>query len=356
MKNLLLLNSVFLMLAVLCGCSASGFMAVSIAGNASGGVYNVKSAKEIIHTPLPRLNYMVRDRHTGLYYATQNGIAKSKVNRSGNVVVMQKQSDGTMRILQNAPVNGITPCHLTISPCGKFLYTANYSSGDIAEFRIEKGKLVSPPRLIRHQGSSVTRRQTAPHPHFAGFNPGTGELFVCDLGTDEVVIYDSKLKSVDKLKLAPGAGPRHLAFAPDGKSIYVANELNSTITSFFKTASGWKTVKTVTTRPANPVAKKNFPGAVKITSCGRFFFITNRGDDTLAMFETLENGDFRLIKNVPSQGSYPSDILFCDNEKTVITINLKSGTAAGFKLNKAAADLIPLAGRFSIPRGIGLCE
>ena len=299
---------------------------------------------------------MVRDRHTGLYYATQNGVGKSKGTRFGNVVVMQKQDDGTMKILQTVSVNGITPCHLTISPCGKYLYTANYSTGNISVFKIEDGKLLSPPRQIRHQGSSVSKRQTAPHPHFVGFNPRTGELFVCDLGTDEVVIYDTGLKFVEKLKLAPGSGPRHLAFAPDGKTIYVANELNSTVSSFCKSSSGWEMIQTRSSRPENPAAPKNFPGAIKITSCGRFFFVTNRGDNTIAMFETLADGDFRLIKNVPSQGAYPSDILFCDNEKTVITINLKDGTAAGFKLNKAAADLIPAEGTISIPRGIGLCE
>ena len=356
MKNIYFLTLAFSVLAALCGCSSSGFMAVSIDGNKNGGVYNIKSGKEIIHTQLPRLSYMVRHQRTGLYYATQNGIAKSKANRFGNVVVMQKQHNGTMKVLQTVSVNGITPCHLSISPCGKYLYTANYSSGNISEFKISEGKLIFPPRQIQHQGSSVTKRQAAPHPHFVGFNPKTQELFVCDLGTDEIVIYDKKLNVKDKLKLAPGSGPRHLAFSPDGKTIYVANELNSTVSSFSQTAAGWKMITTRSCRPANPAARKNFPGAIKITACGRFFFVTNRGDDTLAMFETLADGNFRLIKNVPAQGQYPSDILFCDNEKTVITVNLKNGTAARFQLDKAAADLIPTGETFSIPRGIGLCE
>ena len=113
------MTSLFLTVAILCGCSSSGFMAVSIDGNKNGGIYNIKSEKEIIHTPLPRLSYLVRHRRTGLYYATQNGIAKSKANRFGNVVVMKKQNDGTMQILQTVSAAGITPCHLTISPCGK---------------------------------------------------------------------------------------------------------------------------------------------------------------------------------------------------------------------------------------------
>lgn len=342
--------------AVLSGCVSSGFIAVSIAGNQDGGIYSVQSDKKIIHTSLPRISYIIPGAESGLYYATQNG---TKSDRNGKVIVLKAQRDGSMKIEQQVSVNGITPCHLALSPCGKYLFTANYSSGNLSKFKLDKGKLSASPQLITHKGSGVTRRQTAPHPHFAGFNPAAPELFVCDLGTDEVVIYDylkDETVPVAKLKLAPGAGPRHLAFSPCGKTIYVANELDSTATSFIKTPAGWKKVKTISTRPENPVAKKNFPGAIKMTHDGRFFFITNRGDDTIAMFETGKNGDFRLCKNIPAQGKYPSDIIIDETANTVRVINLKSGTAVKFKLNRTAVDLELLPGVVEIPRGIGFCE
>lgn len=358
MKRFLFQFFAAVLLSALCGCANSGFMALSISGKNDGGIYHINSGGEIIHTALPKINYMIKSPRTGLYYATQNGIPKSR-NRFGNVIVMQKNSDGTMNILQTVSVQGITPCHLTLSPCGKFLYTANYSSGNISEFRIDQGKLISPPRLIQHHGSSVSKRQTAPHPHFTGFDPQSKELFVCDLGTDEVVIYTLTLtgaEPVSKLKLSPGAGPRHLAFAPDGKTIYVANELDSTVTSFIKTSSAWKKMKTLSSRPASPAAKKNFPGAIKITSCGKYFFVTNRGDDTIAMFAALPDGDFKLCRHVSAQGAYPSDILLPDNEKTLLTVNLKSGNVTSFQLDKTAGKLIPRKTAAAIPRGIGLCE
>lgn len=356
MKQYLLRLFYLFLLPGLCGCAKSGFIAVSISGKNDGGIYCIKSENKIIHTPLPATNCIIRSRKNGLYYATQNG---TRHDRNGKVSVIQKNANGTVKILQTVSVNAVTPCHLALSPDEKFLYTANYSSGNISEFPIRNGKLLAPPRLIQHTGSGVTKRQKAPHPHFVGFNPDTKELFVCDLGTDEIVIYNltpAGAKAASKLKLAPGSGPRHLAFAPDGKTIYVANELSSTVTSFVKTADAWKMVKTISSRPENPAAKNNYPGAIKITSCGRFFFVTNRGDDTIAMFETLENGDFRLCKNVPSQGKYPSDLLFADDETLLFTVNLKSGNITGFRLNKANCDLEPLSRMIPLPRGIGLCE
>ena len=340
---------------IFCGCANRTFMAISSAGNQSGGIYNITADKKVIHTPLPRVNYMIKSPD-GSFYVTQNG---TRTERNGNVVVMTKNDDGTMNIRQTVSTNGITPCHLALSPCGKFLYTANYSSGNLSEFKIAEGKLLFPPRQLQHTGSSVTKRQSAPHPHFAGFNPASGELFVCDLGTDDVVIYQldrSGAKCVSKLKLPPGSGPRHLAFAPNGKTIYIANELASTVSSFVNLNGKWEIVKTISSRPAKPSAPKNFPGAIKITSCGRYFFVTNRGDDTIAMFETLADGDFRLSKNVPAGGAYPSDIIFLDDEKILLTVNLKSNSVTRFRLDKAAVNLTPLPGMIPIPRGISLCR
>ena len=57
-----------------------------------------------------------------------------------------------------------------------------------------------------------------------------------------------------------------------------------------------------------------------------------------------------------SQGKYPSDILLTDDETTLLTINLKSGTATRFKLDLAAADLISDTAAINVPRGTGLCD
>lgn len=349
MKKFLLLCGALLFIS---GCSKI-FYAVSIADNENGGIY--KNAQLI--SQLPRASYIIRKNDT--LYVTQNAARKS-ADKSGKIYAVDRR---TMQILHSVNVKGITPCHVTVSPDGKFLYTANYSSGSISEIPLAHGIPSAPPRMILHQGKGKDRRrQKSPHPHFVGFSPAGNKLFVCDLGTDEIWIYDYTpgkgiaLPCAEKLKLAPGAGPRHLAFAPDGKTIYVANELDSTVTSFYHMSGTWKMVKTISSRPANPVAKKNFPGAIKITSCGRYFFVTNRGDDTIAMFKTAANGNFELTANVPSGGKYPSDIRLSRDEKTLQVINLKNGTAARFKLNKAAGKLEAIPGMVSIPRGIGLCN
>src|SRR5947208_1478584 len=62
--------------------------------------------------------------------------------------------------------------------------------------------------------------------------------FVADLGLDKVLIYKfdpakGTLTSNDppEVKLAPGAGPRHFAFHPNGKYAYVINEIDMTVSA-----------------------------------------------------------------------------------------------------------------------------
>ena len=348
-----------LFLTALCGCSSSSFLAVSSAGNMTGGIYQVTDGVPVQKLALPTLNYLIKVQGSSFAYGTVSRMPGKSRQRIGGVAFIELRPD--MMILRKlVSTEGQTPCHLAISPDKKFLYTANYSNGDISEFKLENGVPVAPPRHLPHSGHGVTRRQKSPHPHFVGFHPVSKQLFVCDLGTDEIWIDDRTADGVtlpctQKLTLPPGSGPRHLAFAPDGKTIFVANELSSTVPRFSFKDGKWQLIKTASTRQGHTVTP-NYPGAIKITSCGKFFFVTNRGDDNIAFFAALPGGDFKLLKTVDSQGKYPSDILLTDDETTLLTINLKSGTATRFKLDLAAADLISDTAAINVPRGTGLCD
>ena len=54
-----------------------------------------------------------------------------------------------------------------------------------------------------------------------------------DLGADKVYVYSSLLVPHPLLDISmkSGSGPRHLAFHPNGKFMYVISELDNTVTS-----------------------------------------------------------------------------------------------------------------------------
>ena len=359
MKRILVFFFPAVCMALLTGCGG-GFLAASISRGTDGGVYRIRQGKSEQLLKIPSLNFLCFDPESGLYYGTSNHDFRPK-GKSGSAVILKKTSSGKMDLVRTVPVEGKTPCYLTLSPDRRFLYTANYSSGNLSEIPLKNGLFCSPPRLIQHSGCGSTKRQTAPHPHCAVFEPGGKHLYVCDLGTDQIWIYDwspetgLKLPCAEKLPLPPGSGPRHLVFDPTGRILYAANELNSTAASFVRDpATGKWRLHTVRSTLLRPV-QRNFPGAVKITADGRFFFVANRGHDSIAVFETSGDGGFRLVDAVPSQGQFPSDLLLQDHDRILSVVHLKSGTVTRFRFDPEQEKLIPMSGQAMVPQGIGLC-
>ena len=115
-----------------CGCCPPAFWAVSV-DSRQGGIYQISGDGSELVEKLPALNYLIQGRN-GIYYGTANR-HPGKKSRYGAVVVLRRQGK-SFQVLQTVSAGGITPCHLTLSPDGKYLYTANYSSGDISEFRL----------------------------------------------------------------------------------------------------------------------------------------------------------------------------------------------------------------------------
>jgi len=148
---------------------------------------------------------------------------------------------GPLAVLDVVGSGGADPCHLLLAPDARTLYVANYSSGTLgvlpldadgrftAEVRAERG----PVQVLGHAGSGPdASRQDGPHAHFVAIAPGGQFVVVADLGTDELRRYarDTATGLLSAAGIAatlpPGTGPRHLAFAPDGRTVYVVGELD----------------------------------------------------------------------------------------------------------------------------------
>ena len=348
-------------LILLSGCATGDFLAVSVSRQEDGGLYRIRKDQAQFLLKLPTLNCLIRDPETNFYYGTLNRLPGSK-DKNGAVAVLKRISAETFSVEQIVEANGRTPCFLSLSPDRRFLYTANYSSGNISEFPLRNGRIGGKPRMISHSGQSVTKRQRAPHPHFAAFDPAGKQLYVCDLGTDQIWIYDRHpekgviLPCAEKLPLQPGAGPRHLVFDPSGKILYCANELDSTAASFVRNGDKWRAAAVRSTLKNGSKADKNFPGAIKITADGKYFFITNRGHDSIAVFRTDGKGGFQLLDTIVSEGKFPSDIQLDRNGTELRAVYLKNHLVKRFSFDPEKGILTPLPGSARVPQGIGLSE
>jgi 6-phosphogluconolactonase len=267
---------------------------------------------------------------------------------------------GALTLLNQQPSGGAGPCHLEVDHSGRCLLVANYSGGTVAAFPLAaEGRIEAVGTLMPHAGHSVhPQRQTKPYAHFIAPSPDNRFALACDLGADRVFVY-----ALDAAKaglaphdppsaaLAPGAGPRHLAFHPNGRFALVVNELNSTVTSFaWDAARGTlKEIQSVPTLPAG-FTNTSTTAEIEVHPNGRFVYASNRGHDSLAVFALdADTGQLSLVEIVPTGGKTPRCFSIGPDGKHLFAANQGSGNVVVFALDPATGRLRSIGKSVPVP-------
>ena len=137
---------------------------------------------------------------------------------------------------------------------------------------------------------------------------------MADLGLDRVFVYrfdptHGKLTPNEPpfTKVAPGSGPRHFAFHPDGRFGYVINEMANTVTAFaYDADKGTLTeIQTISTLPED-FKGTSHTAEVQVHPSGKFLYGSNRGHDSIAIFAIdPAPASSRTVGFEPTQGKNP---------------------------------------------------
>ncbi|WP_431044660.1 lactonase family protein [Streptomyces sp. P1-3] len=279
----------------------------------------------------------------------------------GTVSALAIGADGALTALGRArSTGGDGPTHLAVHPGGRHLLTANYGSGSVAVHPIRPdGALGERTDLVRHTGSGPDPvRQEGPHAHQVLADPTGRFVLAVDLGTDTVYTYRldaarGRLAPVSEARAAPGAGPRHLAFHPGARFAYVLGELDSTITvAAYDERSGELSPRDA--RPTLPDGaepdERNYPAGVVVSADGRFVYVSNRGDDSVARFVVTDGGaGLRLLDTVPCGGAYPRHIVLSPSGALLFAGNQNAGTVTVFRVDRRTGQLTPSGEPFAAP-------
>jgi 6-phosphogluconolactonase len=257
---------------------------------------------------------------------------------------------GSLKLLNSISSRGVDPAHLSVDRTGQNLLVANYASGSVAVFPILKdGSLSEASEFIQYSGSSVhPQRQQGPHSHAIDLSPDNRFAFVADLGLDKLFVYrfDSQRGKLTPnnppaAALNPGAGPRHFAFHPGGRFVYVINEIQSTVTTFSydARAGALKELQTVTTLPAGFTGTST-TAEVQVHPNGKFVYGSNRGHDSIAVFSIdAGTGKLTLVELVPSQGKTPRNFRIDPSGSWLIVGNQDSNSLATFRIDPKTGKL-----------------
>jgi 6-phosphogluconolactonase len=304
-------------------------------------------------------SFLVVDRNQKFLYAA-NELLKYEGRPAGSISAFAiDAATGQLKLLNKVSSKGAGPCHVSLDETGKWLFAANYDGGSLAVFPVhEDGSLGEASSVIQHTGSSVDReRQSSPHAHSAYVSPNNRFVLVDDLGLDHVMVYHldavkGTLTPDDPpfAKLAPGSGPRHLAFGKDGKFVYVLSEMLATVTAFSYNASAGSLAQTQTISmlPADYTGPKS-AAEIFVHPNGKFLYASNREHNSIAIFRIDSgNGTLTAAGRVSTQGKTPRNFAIDPSGAFLLAANQDSSSIVVFRIDQATGALTPTGDNLNV--------
>ena len=273
-----------------------------------------------------------------------NEVLNASGKKTGGVAGFRlDKASGSLELIGEGESGGQGTCYVSAAPDGSGALVANYGSGDVSFVPVDATckPAAQPSAVGHHEGSSVVeKRQDAPHAHYIKPDPAGRWALAVDLGTDEIISYKLSRGTMDTSspvvnKTPAGAGPRHLAFHPNQKFAYVANELDSTITAY-----GWDVeagklteIESISTLPEG-VDVTNYPAEVLVHPSGQYVYLSNRGHNSVAVFSVDEaSGKLKLIGTEPTRGDHPRGMALHPKGHILLVANQTDGNLVVYRVN-----------------------
>ncbi|MDA0788743.1 MAG: lactonase family protein [Proteobacteria bacterium] len=279
-------------------------------GTASVGIYGFSLDEQgniAPHSLTQAVNptFLALHPHLPVVYAVR------EVRETGAIVALRVNHHGELQAVDSMNVPGDDPCHIEVCPRGRYVSVSSYTGGSLTTIMLAPdGGLLEISTTVAHHGRSIDpMRQRSAHVHSSLVSEGL--LYVADLGLDEVDMYPvSAGGSVDvsgrkSFRTRPGAGPRHLALTRDGRHLYVVNELDNTVLAMERL--GPDSIVEIGQYHSLPedYDGPSYCAHIALSPDERFVYASNRGHDSIVVFERQQRGELELVQHVGCGGAHP---------------------------------------------------
>jgi len=293
----------------------------------------------VVEAPAPAY-FIIHPDGKHLYACNSNDFAKGYTGQTITAYSIDPKN-GNLTLLNQQSSGSADPSYICMDASKRFVLVANYKGGSVAVITLKPdGSLGEITANIKHTGRSVdTVRQTQPYVHSIKLDPTNHFALVADLGLDKLFVYrfNSKTGSLEPndppfAAVAPGSGPRHIAFHPNSKFVYLINEIACTIITYAWDSTTGKLIElqTSSTLPSD-FKGKNTCAEIEVYPNGKFLYASNRGHESLAVFAIdSTNGKISLLEHIPTQGHWPRNFSFDPTNKWLIVTNHNSDNAMVF--------------------------
>lgn len=285
---------------------------------------------------------------------------------AGRVIALQWDKPQRRLIpLHEEPTQGKGPSHVSLTPDGNLALVANYGGGSVEAYAVEnEGNLGKRTSFLQHQGKGTNPdRQEGPHAHSITPSPDGKFALAADLGLDKLFVYAVNQATGEFTphdppfaEVAPGSGPRHLAWHNSGKYCYLMNEMSATITAFAWDGSAGKLteIETVSSMPPGFEGHKQ-SAEIRVQTSGKFLYASNRGHDSIALFAIdRATGKLEQVEVVPCGVEWPRNFEIDPSGNFLLAAGKNSDDIAVHQINQTTGKLTLTKHRVDVPAPVCL--
>jgi len=235
-------------------------------------------------------------------------------------------SGDDIKMIQKIDWDKAGACHLMFAENAMRLFVSCYDAGCLAVFAVkENGTLCETPDIISmSECNKLSARQEVPHAHCTAMTSSPYRMASVNLGGDVVTVHNitpinenTVLRECSRFTLPLGSGPRHLVFSRMELAYLVCELSNQIYKLDFHAGSGslWA-LNTADTLPPDYTGEST-AAAVKLSPDERFLAVSNRGHNSVMLYEIDSNGS--LVNGVCHMvGACPRDLAFSPDGKYIL--------------------------------------
>ena len=271
---------------------------------------------------------------------------------------------GALTYLNSRSTHGAYPCHLNIDQAGQYVMVSNYMGGNFAMLPIQKDGTLEPATdVVQHKGCSNVNpaRQEGPHAHSVTVSPDNKFALAADLGKDVLISYKIDVENGKllahkngQLEVAPGDGPRHMDFHPNGRFVFLLNELGNSINSYrYKAESGTiELIDSISSLP-NDFNRENISADIHVHPNGKFLYASNRGHDSIIICSINEKiGTLEVVGFQSTMGAHPRNFSIDPTGNFLLVANKDSNSIVIFNIDNTTGELTPNDQQITIPQPV----
>jgi 6-phosphogluconolactonase len=268
---------------------------------------------------------------------------------------------GALAQKASAPLPDSMP-YVSTDRTGRYLFTASYGGDKLAVSPIGENELV--------EKEAIQVIATGRNAHAILPDRSNKFVYATTLGANQVLQFTfddktGKLTPNEPPAVSPdaGHGPRHMAFSPDNKNLYVLNELSGHVTQYaIDAAKGTLTlVESIASVPAEaglvwgapqapagtaPAAAapkddkpKIWAADIQITPNGKFLYSTERTTSKIALFAVAPGtGKLAYVANFATE-TQPRGIKIDPGGQYLVASGEKSDRLSVYKIDQSTGKL-----------------